>query len=212
MGSLTFEKIMRISEFIMDFVILNVMWFLGTLLGLGILGWAPSTAALLSILRDKIMKKEDADYNVAKEFCKIYKKEFKRTNIIGISIMSLFIIVSINQMNFEIQPEYIFKILTLMSMIAKVIIFGMVLYTFPLYVHYNLSIKECMNKGLLLIFGRPFVTICIVLWTTLVHVIISFIPGLIAIFGVSVYAYGIMAINYQFFMRNEQRLRYANQK
>lgn len=211
MGNITFEKILRVSEVIMDFVLLNIMWFGCTALGLVVFGWAPSTVALLTIVRDKIMKKEDSDYNVIKYFWKIYRKEFIKSNVLGCTILILFIMVSINKMNFELQSEIIFKFLTIISIIAKIIICIIPFYIFPLYVHYGLDLKEYFIKGITLFFGRPFVTCCIGLWTVLVLAIIRLIPGLIAIFGASVYLYGIMAINYQFFMRNEERLKKTNE-
>lgn len=212
MGNITFEKILKVSEIIMDFLILNIMWFGCTALGLVFFGWAPSTVALLTIVRDKIMNKEDSDYNIIKYFWKVYRKEFIKANILGSAILILFIMVSINKMNFELQTGVIFKLLTIISVIAKVIICTIPLYMFPLYVHYGIDLKQYFIKAITLFFGRPFVTCCIGLWTVLVLAIIRLMPGLIAIFGVSVYFYGIMAINYQFFMRNEERLKKTNEK
>lgn len=204
MGDFSFEKVIKITEMITEFVLLNIMWFACCALGGVVFGWAPSTVALLTVSRNKIMKKEY--YGVVRSFWATYKKEFVKSNILGGVIMIFLIIISINKMNFEAQPEQIFTILTTISVIAKVIVCAMCLYMFPIYVHYNMQLKEYFVKGLNLIFRRPFVTICIALWTFLVYTIIKMIPGLIAVFGVSVYFYGIMAINYQFFMRNEQRL------
>lgn len=212
MGNITFEKILKVSEIIMNFLILNIMWFSCTALGLVFFGLAPSTVALLTIVRDKIMNKEDSDYNIIKYFWKVYRKEFIKANILGNAILILFIMVSINKMNFELQTGIIFKLLTIISIIAKVIICTIPLYMFPLYVHYGMDLKQYFIKAITLFFGRPFVTCCIGLWTVLVLAIIRLMPGLIAIFGVSIYFYGIMAINYQFFMRNEERLKKTNEK
>jgi uncharacterized membrane protein YesL len=210
MTGLSFEKIMKITEMITEFVMLNVMWFAGCILGGVIFGWAPSTVALLTVIRNKIMKKEY--YGVVRSFWATYKKEFVKSNMLGVVCMLFLIIVSINKINFDLQPEGIFAILSAMSTVVRVVICGIILYMFPLYVHYNMSLKEYFIRALNLLVVKPFVTICIILWTFLAYVIIIRIPGLIAIFGVSVYFYGIMAINYQFFMRNEQRLMVRNTK
>jgi len=210
MTGLSFEKIIKITEFITEFVMLNVMWFAGCVLGGVIFGWAPSTVALLAVIRNKIMKKEY--YGVVRSFWATYKKEFIKSNALGIVCMLFLVIVSINKINFDSQPEGIFTILSVISTVVRVLICGIILYMFPLYVHYNMDLKEYFIRALNLLIVKPFVTICIVLWTLLVYVIIMKIPGLIAIFGVSVYFYGIMAINYQFFMRNEQRLKVGDLK
>ena len=210
MTGLSFEKIIKITEFITEFVMLNLMWFAGCVLGGVIFGWAPSTVALLAVIRNKIMKKEY--YGVVRSFWATYKKEFIKSNALGIVCMLFLVIVSINKINFDSQPEGIFTILSVISTVVRALICGIILYMFPLYVHYNMDLKEYFIRALNLLIVKPFVTICIVLWTLLVYVIIMKIPGLIAIFGVSVYFYGIMAINYQFFMRNEQRLKIGNPK
>jgi uncharacterized membrane protein YesL len=210
MTGLSFEKIIKITELITEFVMLNVMWFAGCILGGVIFGWAPSTVALLTVIRNKIMKKEY--YGVLRSFWTTYKKEFVKSNILGVVCMLFLVIVSINKINFDLQPEGIFTILSVISTIARVLICGIILYMFPLYVHYNMDLKEYFIRALNLLVVKPFVTICIILWSFLVYVIIMRIPGLIVVFGVSVYFYGIMAINYQFFMKNEQRLRVGNPK
>jgi len=210
MTGLSFEKIIKITEFITEFVMLNLMWFAGCVLGGVIFGWAPSTVSLLAVIRNKIMKKEY--YGVVRSFWATYKKEFIKSNALGIVCMLFLVIVSINKINFDSQPEGIFTILSVISTVVRVLICGIILYMFPLYVHYNMDLKEYFIRALNLLIVKPFVTICIILWTLLVYVIIMKIPGLIAIFGVSVYFYGIMAINYQFFMRNEQRLKVGDLK
>jgi uncharacterized membrane protein YesL len=210
MAGLSFEKILKVTEVITEFVMLNIMWFAGCILGGVIFGWAPSTVALLTVLRNKIMKKEY--YGVIRSFWMTYKKEFVRSNILGGICMLFLIIVSINKTNFDAQPELIFKVLSLISTISRIIVLGIILYMFPLYVHYNMDLKKYFIKALNLLIMKPFVTICIILWTFLAYFIICKIPGLIVIFGISLYFYGIMAINYQFFMVNELRLSTGNQK
>ncbi len=204
MGNYSIDKIIKLTECITDFVLLNIMWFAGCALGGVILGWAPSTVALLTVLRNKITKKDY--YGVINPFWTTYKKEFKKSNILGSVITLFLIIISINKMNFEIQPELVFRVITTMSIIARIIVCTIGLYMFPLYVYYDMDLKNYFIKSFNILIMRPILVVCIALWTFLVYSIITMVPGLIAIFGVSIYFYGIMAINYQFFMRNEQRL------
>ncbi|WP_143316746.1 DUF624 domain-containing protein [Clostridium sp. HBUAS56017] len=205
MGNFSFDKIFRVFEEVTDFILLNFMWIACTLLGVVILGVAPSTVALLSVMRDKIMKKEK--YGVVKSFWITYKREFKKSNIIGIILMILMLMVTINIMNFEAQNGTFFTVLYGVSTLAKLLIIGMSLYIFPLYVHYDMSFKEYFMKGLQLLIMRPFVTVCIAIWTFIMYLGVMLIPGLIPFLTISVYFYGIMAINYQFFMKNEDRLK-----
>ncbi|MDS0525653.1 DUF624 domain-containing protein [Clostridium sp. SHJSY1] len=210
MTGLPFQKIIEFTECITEFVMLNIMWFAGCLLGGIVFGWAPSTVALLTVFRDKIMKK---DYQGAiSSFWTTYKKEFKKSNILGAICVLFLLIVSINKANFDAQPELIFLILSTVSTVARIFIFGIVLYMFPLYVHYDMELKKYFFTAINLLVAKPFVTICIAIWTLLAYLMVASMPAIIAVLGISLYFYGIMAINYQFFMRNEMRLRAENSK
>lgn len=194
-----------------DFVILNLLWLAGTILGAIVFGWAPSTVALLTIMRDKIRGTERGSSTV-KRFFSLYKKEFKNANHIGIIITILFAMSYINKLNFDAQPEFIFTVLSVISICVMVFLFGICLYVFPLYVHYNIPIKEYITKAAAFLVLRPVVTILLVLWCWLVFSVIHLMPGLIPVFLFSVFFYGNMAITYQFFMRNEDRLKAASEQ
>lgn len=198
----------KLTDFYMEFsefVILNLLWIAGTILGGIILGWAPSTVALLTIMRDKIRHTESGSSTV-KRFLKIYKTEFKNTNYIGIIITILFIMSYINKKNFDIQPEFIFSILSMISIFVMIFLLGICLYVFPLYVHYNMPLNQYITKAATFLVLRPVVTILLAVWCWLIFSATHLMPGLIPVLLFSIFAYGNMAITYQFFMRNEDRL------
>lgn len=199
----------KLTDFYMefaDFVILNLLWIGGTILGFIIFGWAPSTVALLTIMRDKIRHTEHGG-SIVKHFFKIYKSEFKKANYIGLIITVLFAMSYINKKNFDLQPEFIFSVLSFISACIMIFLFGICLYVFPLYVHYNMPLKQYITKAAAFLVLRPVVTIILALWCWLIFSGIHLMPGLVPVLLVSVFAYGNMAITYQFFMRNEERLK-----
>lgn len=199
----------KLTDFYMefsDFVILNLLWIGGTILGGVILGWAPSTVALLTIMRDKIQHTESGASTV-KRFFRLYKSEFKNANYIGIILTLLFAMSYINKKNFDLQPEFIFSVLSIISICIIIFLFGICLYVFPLYVHYNIPMKQYIPKAATFLVLRPIVTILLALWCWLMFSGIHLIPGLVPVLFFSVFAYGNMAITYQFFMRNEDRLK-----
>lgn len=199
----------KLTDFYMefsDFVILNLLWIGGTILGGVILGWAPSTVALLTIMRDKIQHTESGASTV-KRFFRLYKSEFKNANYIGIILTLLFAMSYINKKNFDLQPEFIFSVLSIISICIIIFLFGICVYVFPLYVHYNIPMKQYIPKAATFLVLRPIVTILLALWCWLMFSGIHLIPGLVPVLFFSVFAYGNMAITYQFFMRNEDRLK-----
>lgn len=201
-----FNKLTNFYMEFSDFVILNLLWIGGTILGGVILGWAPSTVALLTIMRDKIRHTESGASTV-KRFFKLYKSEFKNANYIGIILTLLFAMSYINKKNFDLQPEFIFSVLSIISICIIIFLFGICLYVFPLYVHYNIPMKQYIPKAATFLVVRPIVTILLALWCWLMFSGIHLIPGLVPVLFFSVFAYGNMAITYQFFMRNEDCLK-----
>lgn len=202
----------KLTDFYMefsDFVILNLLWIGGTILGGVILGWAPSTVALLTIMRDKIRHTESGSSTV-KRFFKLYKSEFKNANYIGIIITILFAMSYINKKNFDLQPEFIFSVFSIISTCIMIFLLGICLYVFPLYVHYNMPMKQYITKAATFLVLRPVVTILLALWCWLIFSGVHLMPGLIPVLLFSVFAYGNMAITYQFFMRNEDRLKVSS--
>lgn len=205
MSNLSLEKIYGVAVEIYEFVILNILWMVCTLLGGIVLGWAPSTVALLTILRDKIMKKENG--SITKKFWKIYREEFKRINIIAIVIMILSFMVYVNRSNFQVQSGAFYYGMYILSTFGKWAIIAMILILFPIYVNYNMSIKEYFIKSISIIIMRPLVLICIALWSWVAYSAFIMLPGVLPVLGIALFGYGIMAVSYQFFRRNEERLK-----
>lgn len=205
MSNLSLEKIYGVAVEIYELLILNILWIGCTLLGGIIFGWAPSTVALLTILRDKIMKKENG--SISKKFWRIYRDEFKRINIISIVIMILSFMVYVNRSNFQVQSGTFYYGMYILSTFGKWAIIAITLVIFPIYVNYNMSIKEYFMKSILIIIMRPLVLICIALWCWVFYSVFVMIPGVLPVFGIALFGYGIMAVSYQFFRKNEERLK-----
>lgn len=205
MGNKSFSSFYDIYMEVTDFVILNLLWVGCTLLGGVIFGWAPSTVALLKVMRDKIRNLGKA--RIARDFWNTYRSEFKNANYIGMILTVIFIMSYINNLNFTAQPEKIFHFFAFLAKFSMFFVFGIALYVFPLYVHYDIKLKEYIPKAITFLVCRPFVTICLALWCWLIFSGICLIPGTIPVLAISLFAYGVMAITYQFFMRNEDRLK-----
>jgi uncharacterized membrane protein YesL len=200
----TTERIYHISELVFSFFTLSLCWFLGTLLGGIVLGWAPSTTAILSVLRDQIMRREKFAFPA---FTKAYKANFKQSNQIGLIILLFTLIIFINRRNFDAQEETIFVILSSLTTVAGWIWGGITLYVFPLHVHYETTIKNAFVKSFSFLIFRPHYTFLIGVWTWAMFSFIFLVPGIALFFGISIFGYGLMAITYQMFRRNEEYLK-----
>ena len=203
MSTATIERFYHLTELIFSFFVLSLCWVLGTLLGGIILGWAPSTTAVLSVLRDHIMAREKFAFAA---FKKAYKENFKSANQIGLIITCFAFIIFINRQNFDAQEEFIFSVLSGLTTVAQWTLIGVTLYIFPLHVHYNTTIKNAFIQSFSFLIFRPHYTFIIGIWTWVVFSLAFSVPGLALFFGIAVFAYGLMAITYQMFRRNEEYL------
>ena len=191
------------ADLIFSFFTLSFCWVIGTLLGGVIFGWAPSTTAVLSVLRDQMMEREKFAFSA---FIKAYKLNFKQANKIGIIIMIFALIIFINHRNFDAQEETIFAVLSGLTTVMGWILIGITLYVFPLHIHYDVTLKKAFSQSFAFLIFRPLYTIILGIWTWIIFSITFMIPGLILFFGVAIFCYGWMAISYQMFRRNEDYL------
>jgi len=199
----TTERLYNLADLIFSFFTLSFCWVIGTLLGGIIFGWAPSTTAVLSVLRDQIMEREKFAFSA---FKKAYMLNFKQANKIGLMIMVFALIIFINHRNFTTQEETVFAILSGLTTFTGLILIGVTLYVFPLNVHYDVTLKKAFSQSFSFLILRPLYTIILGLWTWVVFSIAFMIPGLALFFGIAVFCYGWMAICYQMFRRNEEYL------
>ncbi|KPC99769.1 hypothetical protein LR69_02005 [Geobacillus sp. BCO2] len=80
-------KLYRACEWITRLAYINLLWLVFTVFGLVILGIAPATVALFTIVR-KWLLFHDHDVPVLKTFVRTYKGEFWRANRIGLLLMA----------------------------------------------------------------------------------------------------------------------------
>ena len=139
---------MIVFDWIWRVVSANLCWIAFTILGLGVLGFFPSTVALFTIVRKWIRK--ETDLSVWKTFKHVYVKEWKRSNGIGLVFycIGLFLFVDIRIVigmmtgifvNFSARIFYTLSFLFIMS----------IGYFFAIYVHYELSNKEYIKQSFL---------------------------------------------------------------
>lgn len=182
------KKYYQISIKIYQLLILNILWVVFTILGLGIFGFFPATLAMFSVTRKWVTGEEEI--SIFKMFLETYKKEFIRSNIFGFvfGVFGYILLVS-------------YKILTLKTTIGYmlatyIILFWMIVYLiiityfFPLYVHYDTNWFNYIKWSFLLGILHPLNTFIVIAVIPLVlFIILKFVPALLIFFGASLPAY-----------------------
>lgn len=183
----------EICEIIWRVILVNLCWIAFTVLGLGVLGFFPATVALFTIVRKWI--KKDTDIPVWKTFKKVYFKEWKRSNGIGLVFYSigLFLFIDIRIVE-EIMTDVLSNFI---SMFLYFLVFLLVLsvwYFFAIYVHYEFTNKEYLKQSFLFALTSLPSTIWMGLGLSVIGYLINSVPGLIPFISAVAPAYWIMRV------------------
>ncbi|TDL73608.1 DUF624 domain-containing protein [Rhodococcus qingshengii] len=189
----------RISEWAMKIAYLNILWILFTILGLGLFGIMPATAATFTIVR-KWLKVEE-EIPIFKTFYSTFKKEFLKINVIGFILAIAGLILYINYHYLSVIENPIIHIV-IVSFIFMMSIFYVILclYIVPVYVHFNLNLYQYFKYSLMIGIMNIHLTIMMLISIYLLYILFITIPGLIPFFTASMLALVIMSISYYAFL------------
>ena len=192
-------RFLKICDVISRFAYLNLIWILFTVVGLGFFGLMPATVALFSVVRKWVMNQPEIP--IFKTFWKIYRKEFFKSNLLG---LILIIIGYILYFDFVVLPTGgIFTALRTVLMVVGLLYGIILLYIFPIYVHYEWKLRLYLQYALLLGASHPHYTVLMGAGLWIVYYVNMSIPGFIPFFSVSVMAYIVMRTTYRIIRRME---------
>ncbi|MFD2657413.1 YesL family protein [Gracilibacillus thailandensis] len=173
----------RFLEWLMWIMYLNLLWVMMSLVGLIVLGIFPATAALVTTIREWCVRKDGIAFN--KTFFKAYKHTFIQSNIIGYLLTIIGYILFVD-FQWIMQHTSTFQSLFLVLFIVIGIIYTItILYIFPTFSHFDLSIRQTFKHAIVLGLFSPLVTIAMFIALFLLQYIWRFIPGLLPVVGVS---------------------------
>jgi len=186
-----------ISLWLARLMYVNILWILFTIVGLGVVGFYPSTTAMFAVIRKWVLG--DRDIPVFKTFWSNYKREFVKSNILGIfiSIFAFIMYSSLNIISSVTIPSL--KVLYIPNGLVTLLFLLTVLYIFPVFVHYDVKLTKVAKNAFIIMTINPISTFCMVVLTGFLLFIIYKIPGLIPFFSGSIIAFLLMFLsNYAF--------------
>lgn len=178
----------NIGEIGLDLFLLNIYWILFSLKGGVIFGLFPSTIALYACVRQRV-KYGYYEETSWKLFKTVYKKEFIKGNKLSV-LAFLWIFIYIDSRLLEVYHFGLLSdILSVVLLVFTIILLLFTIYIFPVYVHFNGSIKEYAKKCLILIIGKPVQSILLLLCLIFLFGLYYTFPGFIPVFGISLYTF-----------------------
>ncbi|QIZ07545.1 YesL family protein [Priestia megaterium] len=191
-----------ISEWIMKFAYVNILWISFSLLGFIAFGFFPATTAMFSVVRKWVLKQSDIP--VLKTFWFTYKKEFVKSNLLGLVIILVGIFMYSNIRIVEATTVHELKLLYIPNVIVIFIFLLTLLYIFPVFVHFDVSLAEGIKNAFILMTVNPMSTFCMGILTGFLCFIFIKLPGLLPFFSGSFIAFLLMWIsNYVFIKMNK---------
>jgi uncharacterized membrane protein YesL len=162
--------IYHLCEWIVRLAIINTLWVLFSLAGLGIFGWAPATAATFAVMRQWFLYKRDIP--LLKTFFSFYKKDFIRANAIGLLLAAggwSFYFSTLTLIHFG---QWSMLIVGSVMLIGLFLFLITVMFIFPVFCHYNISLKQLVRYSLMI--GVSHLHYWVLMATTLVLTYILF--------------------------------------
>ncbi len=154
----------------------NLLWFVFTLLGLGVFGFMPATTALFSVMRKWIMGKTDIP--ICKTFWQAYRGEFFRSNVIGLILAAVGIIIYVD-LAFIYPEHFLLHVLRFVIMIFGFLFLIMLFYMFPLLAHFDWKKRMYFKFSLILGISYLQYTLTMMAVAAVLYIAFAFLPGIV---------------------------------
>lgn len=187
--------IYMITELVMQFAYLQLLWIAFTLMGLGLLGIFPSTAAMFSVVRKWIMGEEDVP--VFKTFWQTYKTEFVRVNGLGLILSAIGWLLYVDYDFFTFGTTMGSSILKIITLLIIYLFVTTCIYFFPIFVHYRYRFFDYFKYSFLYSVSTPLKTAGLFIITYVIYLLLLKVPVLFLFFSGSVISYMWMWYVYQ---------------
>ena len=194
-------KLYDISTWLMRLIYLNVLWLLFSILGLVVLGFFPATAAMFSINRKWTLGEKDIP--IFKSFWETFKESFVQVNLVGYMLVILGYFLYVDLRFFQGTEQFFISLFSYVIIFSLFIYFCVILYIFPVYVHYQYKTMEYIKYSIVVAMGKPIYTIMMVVGSFLVYLVITVVPVLFLFFGGSLLSMVLTKIAMKSFPKQE---------
>ncbi|GAB2557611.1 YesL family protein [Gracilibacillus alcaliphilus] len=184
------KNVMNVMEWIAKIAYLNVLWLLFTAAGLVVFGLFPATVAMFTIIRKWLMGTiQEWDFRM---FWDIYKQEFWKSNRIGAVFFVVFFLSYVNIQYMNYYETGFHQMIKVPLMVVMIVLAVAMLYVIPVYVHYQVSLKEVFKYSFYLMLIHPIYNIGMLISLGISLLMMLFLPNAVFFFLGSLTAYIIM--------------------
>ena len=178
----TFSKLFVVCEWIMNLLLLNLLFIFFSCAGLILFGFAPAYTAMSLVFKQLY---EGEDVRIVQSFYTFFKRELIKSNKFGLVYGYLFILLFINFLLIQMLPVTIQTSAMLVLFVFTILLLGSSLYIFPLYTKFESTVWLLIKNSLLLTIAFLPRTIFTLILILTVAVICFYQPILIFLLGFS---------------------------
>ncbi|MFD1780990.1 YesL family protein [Fredinandcohnia salidurans] len=184
-------------------VYINLLWIVFSLLGLGVLGIFPATAALFSVIRRWVLR-ENEEIKVFPTFWNAYKSSFKDSQFIGYILTAIGALLYFDYHFFTAHEGPIFFAIKIVTLGAIFIFIMIALYIFPLYAHFQLKLFTYFKNAFFIGLSQLLISILMVISTVILFYALMRFSGFLFIFGLTLPAFWVTWLSHLAFRRVEK--------
>lgn len=191
------KVISHVFTWIFRLCYVNILYLLGTAIGLIVFGFVPSTIALFSVVRR--WKRGEKNFTITRYFIKEYRDNFAKTSFLGIPILLIGYILLAEINIFWQQASNLYYILSVIVIITFTIFISMLLYYFPIYSHYEFTFIKYIQMSFIMAIIHPIRTIGMLLLLVVFYFLFLMTPLIFTLIGFSIMALVITHLVYDKF-------------
>jgi uncharacterized membrane protein YesL len=189
-------------QWFVRFAYVNLLWMFLTVVGVVLFGLAPATVALFTVMRHWIKGEEAVP--VFRTFWDTYKKEFVKANGIGFILLGVGYLLYIYLIYLQSLTGLGYQFLYFASLSSLLLYIITLFYAFPVFVHYELKVKDVLMQALVIGISYPLHTLVMVVGSMIAYIIVEFLAFQF-FFMASTICFVIMLCAYRVFTRMEIR-------
>lgn len=192
----------KFFDWIYRLAFINILWLFFSIIGLIIFGFFPATVAMFTIIRKLVIKE---DIPIFRTFWLTYKKEFLKSNFLGIILGVIGYIFYIDLIFLRSTSGFI-QFLYAPMLVMSFVYMLMLLYIFPVYVHYEIKVFQIIKNSFLMMVLYPIFTIMMIMIGLIVSFLMLKMSSSIIFFSGSLFSLIIMGCSNFAFQKNAQKL------
>lgn len=180
---------------------LNLLWVSFALLGLGVLGAGPATAAAQIAVRKRV--RGDAA-PLVRSFASDYFRNFGRANALAVPMMGVAVALAMNWNYFSGSGDLLSQLVAAGIFVAAIFLAGATCYIFPLYARYELPLMQYLLVSSRFAFRHLAGTVILLFVSAAAFYASSAVPGLIPFFSIGAWLFVNGWLCDRFFTANDE--------